>query len=137
MATNTAGVDARLMPWHGVHFMRKTVNFNDTDISTGVGFKHYLPSGARILFTNVVIKTAFNAGTTNVITVGTVSSGYNNMVGAGDVNEAATGSTMVLAGADLTISSDTRPFIKYTQTGDAATTGVAEVIIAFVPNMDE
>lgn len=136
MATNTAGVDTRLMHWHGVHFMRKTVNYNDTDIASGVGFKHYLPSGARVLFTNVVIKTAFNAGTTNVLTVGQNAS-YNDFVASGDVDEASTGSNMVLRGADVNISADVRPFIKYTQTGTAATAGVAEVIIVYVPNMDE
>lgn len=137
MATNTAGVDARLLPWQAVHYMRKTVNYNDTDIATGVGFKHYLPDGASILFVNVKIKTAFNAGTTNVLTVGQNATSYNDMVAAADVNEAATGSSMVLRGADLTISGDARPFVKYTQTGTAATAGKAEIVIAYIPANDE
>jgi hypothetical protein len=137
MATNTAGVDARQLPWHAMHYMRKTVNYNDTGISSGVGFKHYLPAGASIMYTMVKIKTAFNAASTNVLTVGTNSTSYNNMVAAGDVDESATEASMVLAGADLTISSDTRVFVKYTQTGDAATTGSAEIVICYVPNNDE
>ena len=137
MATNTAGVDARVAPWQMVHYMRKTVNYNDTDIATGVGFKNYLPSGASIQWVMVKIKTAFNAGTTNVLTVGQNASSYNDMVAAADVDESTTEASMVLRGADLTISSDVRPFITYTQTGTAATAGVAEVVIAYIPANDE
>lgn len=137
MATNTAqSPQVREHPLPLIHFMRKTVNYNTAGIADGVDFANYLPSGASILFTNVKIKTAFNAGTTNVLTVG-YGSGFNNMVAAGDVNEAATGSNMVLRGADLTLSADQLPKIKYTQTGTAASAGQAEVIIAYVPNTDQ
>lgn len=137
MATNTAGVDARQAPWQMVHYMRKTVSYSDTGISTGVPFKHYLPSGASIMYVMVKVKTAFNAASTNVLTVGYNSTSYDNMVAAADVDESATEASMVLRGADLTVSSDQRVYIKYTQTGDAATTGSAEVVIAYVPSNDE
>ena len=137
MATNTAGKVARQGYQQQVNYLRKTVNFNDTGISSGVGHPFYLPAGAQILFTTVNIVTAFNAGTTNVLTVGQNSSSYNDIVAAGDVNEAVAGSTMVLRGADLNITGDVQVFAKYTQTGGAATTGVANIVIAYAPNNDQ
>jgi len=136
MATNTAGVVARELPFQAVHYMRMDVAYNTTGISTGVAMPAYLPAGALILSTNVYVTTAFNAVTTNVLTVGTVSSAYNNMVAAGEVDETATGGTSVLTGMDLTFASDTQVFIKYTQTGTAATTGAATVVVAYVVNND-
>ncbi len=44
---------------------------------------------------------------------------------------------MVLRGADLTLSSAVLPYVKYTQTGTAATTGQAEVTIAYTVNNDQ
>ncbi len=137
MATNTAGKTARQGYQQQVNYLRKTVNYNDTGISSGVGHPFYLPAGAQILFTTVNIVTAFNAGTTNVLTVGQNATSYNDIVNATDVNEGVTGSTMVLRGADLNITSDTQVFVKYTQTGGAATTGVANIVIAYAPNNDQ
>lgn len=119
-----------------VHYLRKVVNFNDTGISSGVRMGT-LPSGAKILFTTVHVETVFNAATTNVLTVGQNSSSYNDMVAAGDVNEASATGTMVLRGADLTLSSDTDVFAKYTQSGTAATTGKAVIVVAYAPNNDQ
>lgn len=137
MPSNTAGVQARELPWQAVHYMRKTVRFDDTGISTGVGFAQYLPVGAKILYTMVHVEVAFNAASTNVLTVGSNSSSYDNMVAAGDVDESVAEGQMVMAGADLSFSSPARPFVKYTQSGTAATTGRAIVVIAFTINNDE
>ena len=69
MATGTPGSTARKNALQLVHYLRFTVNFNDTGIATGVG-KQWLPAGAMIIGTDVNISTAFNAGTTNALTVG-------------------------------------------------------------------
>jgi hypothetical protein len=114
--------------------MRKTVNWNDVGIGTGVVFgPDALPQGAFILGVWVEIVTAFNAGTTNVLTVGTNATSYNNIVNAGDVNEAATGVTVVTRGwgRSLTAAADVDVFVMYTQTGGAATTGQAVIVIEF------
>ena len=137
MATNTAGHVARLLPFQAVHYLKMTVNYNDTNISTGIPFAAYLPAGAQILFATVNVLTAFNAATTNVLTVGQNATSYNDIVNAGDVNEGATGSTMALRGADLNITTDVQVFYKYTQTGTAATAGQAVIVIAYVPNNDQ
>jgi len=138
MPTNTQGRPARELPFQAVHYMRKTVNFNDTGITTGIAFKNWLPSGARIVTTWVNIDVVFNAATTNVLTVGQNSSSYNDIVASGDVDETALGTTAVVKGGALgALAADTQVFIKYTQTGTPATTGKATVVLQYVPGNDE
>jgi hypothetical protein len=138
MATNTAGSVAREI--HGlqaVHTFRKTVNFNDTGIGTAdtvpIGV---IPAGAFIIDVKVKIVTAFNAGTTNVLTAGSNAGSDNNIVAAGDVDETATGTTSVSTGWGLAFAADTTIYARYTQTGGAATTGQATFVISYVPNND-
>ncbi len=138
MATDTAGSQAREI--HGlqaVHFFRKTVNYNDTGIGTADTVKvGVIPAGARLLPAFVSINTAFNAATTNVLTVGSNASSDNNIVAAGDVDETVTGVTQVFTGLSVTFSADTTIYVRYTQSGTAATTGQATIILPYVPNSD-
>lgn len=136
MATGTAGTQAREFPTQQTHYIRGTVNFDTTGISTGVKLGTR-PAGSEILRTTVKIKTAFNAGTTNVLTVGENATNYNDYVASGDVDEAVTQSNVVLRGADLAaITADKDVYAKYTQTGTAATTGQAIIIVEYVCNND-
>ncbi len=135
MATNTAQVvpAARQDPRQVTNTLKKTVNFNDPGIASGVAFDNSFPIGAFILGTYVAIVTAFNGGSTNVLTVGTNSTTYNNLVASTDVDETAVATTQVLRGIGPTIAAaaDITPFAKYTQTGGAATTGQAIIVILF------
>lgn len=133
MTTGTLGTNARQDPRQVVNTLKKTVNFNDPGIATGVAFDNYLPQNAFIENVLVEVVAAFNAGTTNVLTVGTNSATYNNIVAAGDVNEAATGVYQVPRsfGRSLTASADVLPYAMYTQTGAAATTGQAIIVIFY------
>lgn len=136
MPTGTVARPTREAPWHLVHYMRKTVAFNTTGIADGVPFSRWLPAGAEILSVTVKIKAAFNAATTNVLTVGQNSTDFNDMVAAGDVDESAVGSVTVFRGADLTLAAAALAYVKYTQSGTAATTGSAVIIIEYVPAND-
>ncbi len=136
MATNTAGTAARDLQMQAVHYLRKTVSFNDTGIAEGLPFANPLPAGAEILRTTVKVKTAFNAGTTNVLTVGTTGTGVD-IVAAADVNEASVASTSVATGAALTFASDTPIYVAYAQTGTAASAGRATIIVEYVVNNDQ
>jgi len=80
MATGVLGTNARQDPRQVVNTLKKTVNYNDPGIATGVAFDNYLPQNAFIenVLTEVVV--AFNAGTTNVLTAGTNGPSYNNIV---------------------------------------------------------
>src|ERR1700688_4143286 len=56
-----------------VHF-RKTVNFNDANIATGVKIGA-IPAGAFITSVKCYVTTAFNAATTNNLLIGTTAAG--------------------------------------------------------------
>jgi hypothetical protein len=133
MTTGTLGTNARQDPRQVLNTLKKTVNFGDVGISTGVAFDNYLPQNAFIENVLVEVVTAFNAATTNVLTVGTVGAGYNNIVAAADVNEALAGvyqATRAL-GRSLTAAGDVLPFAMYTQTGAVATAGQAIIVIFY------
>lgn len=133
MPTGTLGVAARQDPRQVSNTLKKTTNYNDAGIATGVAFENYIPQGAYILMVETEIVTAFNAVTTNVYTVGTVGAAFNNFVAAGDVNPALAGvypSTRA-KGRALTAAGNVLPVAKYTQTGTAATAGQAITIIEF------
>lgn len=112
-----------------------------------------MPRGALPVGVDCVINTAFNAGTTNVITVGTNSSTYNNLVVSGTITPGTPGgytgvkATVLNALAPFTSAATqnalttedtgTEVFANYTQTGTAATTGNATVVVSYVPNNDQ
>lgn len=136
MATGTAAkIPApRQDPRQVTNSLRKTVNFNDAGIAAGVNFDASLPLGAFITSILCEIVTVFNAATTNVLTVGTVNTPpFNNIIAAADVNEGATGVTSVATGLGRSIASaaDVTPVAQYTQTGGAATTGQAVIVILY------
>lgn len=135
MATNTASAfpPTRRNPRQVTNTLKKTINFGDANIATGVAFDESLPMGAFITGVWVEIVTAFNAATTNVLTVGTNTTTDNNIVAAADVNPGATGVTQVTRGLgrSLAAAADKPVFAKYTQTGAAATTGQAVVVIEY------
>jgi hypothetical protein len=120
-----------------IHAMQMDVSFDNTGIASGIPFPNYLPQDAQFFAAIVKIVTAFNAGTTNVLVVGTNSSSFNNIVAAGDVDEATTGADIVFTGAELdTSSAPLLPYVKFTETGDAATTGRAIVTLLYIPKID-
>jgi hypothetical protein len=120
-----------------VGYLRFTVNWNDAGIAAGVK-KQTLPKGAQLIGTDVNIVTAFNAGTTNVLTVGSTGV-FTEIVAAADVTEGTvaltqnikpTGIALVPLAADLPV------YVQYTQTGTAASAGQAVVVIKYIPNND-
>lgn len=128
---------ARVLHTQQVHYFRKRVNFNDAGITAGVLMGTF-PAGSMVLDAVTRVNIAFNAATTNVLTAGTNSTAYDNIVGAGDVTEAtpaAYRAAIATAGAGV-YATDTDVFAKYTQTGTAATTGQADIVITYVPNND-
>lgn len=117
-----------------VHFIGRDVTFSTVGIGTADTVKvGRIPAGSMLMPAQVRVTTAFNAATTNVLTVGTSSGSDADIVGAGELNEAATGVTIVATGCALTFASDTDIYVKYTQTGTAATTGAATIVIPYFP----
>lgn len=117
-----------------VHFIGRDITFATVGIGTADTVKvGRVPAGSRLMPAQVYIVTAFNAGTTNVLTVGTSSGSDADIVGAAEVTEGATGCTIVGTGCALTFASDTDIYVKYAQTGTAATTGAATILIPYFP----
>lgn len=137
MATGTAGTQARQLPFQATHYLRRRVTFADV---SGTQYKvGTLPMGALVLGTSIAVKTAFNAGSTNVLIVGT-SGDDDALVAAAGVDETAVALTRVapatLAGL-VAPSADTDIYTKYTQTGTAASAGEAVVVVEYVPDNDQ
>ncbi|WP_426418206.1 hypothetical protein [Bradyrhizobium genosp. A] len=117
-----------------VGYLRFKVNYNDAGIATG-NAKQWLPAGAIMLRSNIITTTAFNAATTNTISLGFVGGTGTELVNAQSVTAAA--DVQVLA----PVSSDPLAAPKqiqaiYAQTGAAATAGAAYVVIEFVADND-
>lgn len=135
MTTNTAQISPpeRQDPRQVVNTLKKRIQYNTAGIASGVAFDNSVPVNAVIISVLVEIITAFNAGTTNVLTVGFNSTSYNDLVAAADVNEAVVATTRVDRGigGSLVRSAGKTPYVKFTETGTAATTGDAEVTITY------
>lgn len=122
-----------------VHYLRKTVNYNDSGIASGV-YMGTLPSGAVILpfASTIAVTTAFNAGTTNNLLVGKTA-GSNEYVATAD-SAAGTAGVKTFALATVTtgalMAADQDIYVAYTQTGTAATAGVAKVVLAYAVDND-
>jgi hypothetical protein len=138
MTTGIAGSSARQLNQQQTHYLRFSVGYSDPGIAAGAG-KQWLPKGALILRTSIHVGTAFNAGTTNVLTVGINNPSYDNIVAAADVAETATGLTQNVkpTGTALgPLASDAQVFALFAQTGTSASAGQATVVIEYVPNND-
>lgn len=120
----------RILHNQQVHFFRKRVNWNDSGIAVGVVFGTF-PAGAMITGQAVRINTAFNAGTTNALNVGTTAGGTQLFT------DVATAGARSPAIANLSFAVDTDIFVQYAQTGGAATAGQADIVINYVPNTDQ
>lgn len=114
----------------------KTINYNDTGIAAGV-ILGYLPAGSQVVGAAIRINTAFNAATTNVLTIGeTGDAGIDNIMDADDFTaEGTPGNYLVsaLAPGYAPPAADKEIRVAYNQTGTAATTGQAVVSLLYIP----
>lgn len=132
MATNTAGTAARQLPFQAINFLRKGLTFADRGTTLTVGI---VPAGALILapISGVYVLTAFNGGGTDLVDIGI--SGTPEQFGA-NLDVSSTGTKVVAVSANMRVASDTTIIATYTDANSDATTGDAEIIIAYVPDID-
>jgi len=134
MTTNTTPSfpPARRDPRQLTNTLKRTVNFTDSDVLQ-FSFQNSLPQGAFITNVLVEVVTAFNAVTTNQMSVGTNTTSFNNIIANGDVAMNSTGVTKVSRGLgrSLTAAQDTSVFGTITVSGTSATTGTAIILIEF------
>ena len=138
MTTNTAAVlpPARQDPRQVLNTLKQIINFGDLNASAGIAWANSLPAGAVIMMVISEVLTAFNAGGTNPITVGTTLLGTQIANGAGagtDFDPTVVGATSVGRGlgGSLAAAADTPLYYSYVPTGGAATTGQARITIAY------
>ena len=92
-----------------------------------------LPANAQIVNINIDVTTAFNAGTTNTVTVGKTgtAAAYVTSTSVGSAGRASVATTGVYSAWADTGSSEVSATITYSQTGTAATAGAARVTIVY------
>lgn len=105
-----------------------SVKFDTTGISSGAELCE-LPKNIIVTKAVAVVGTAFNAGTTNVLTVGT-NDNIDNLLGSGDITEDT--AAAYSANTFLELNSATKVKAKFTQTGTAATAGAADIYLFVV-----
>lgn len=127
------GVPTRDIAYGAVQAIVRTVAFNTPLVSTAdtivVG---KVPAGSQIVSCIVRITAAFNAATTNVLTVGTSAGSNADVISDADLTEGVVGTTIGTRGCDLNFAADTSIYAKYTQSGTAATAGSALITILYV-----
>lgn len=132
----TSAVAPRYTVTQQVPYFRASVAYNTANIGTaGKVPLGTLPAGAIVTHAVVKVTAAFNAATTNVITVGTAAAD-SALLADGDIDETVVQTTVTFTAAGYSVSVDTPLFIKYAQTGTAASAGALTVIVFFVPNND-
>lgn len=106
-------------------FYAGTIEFDTTGASSGVALLA-APQNMIITKAVAVVTTAFNAATTNVLTVGT-NSDVNDILGASDVTEGTKGA--YIKNTFLEVAKGTKIKAKFTETGTAATAGAADIYL--------
>lgn len=143
-----------------VQTVRVTINYNDPLIGSGSPLNVALPANAYILSIDADVTTAFNAGTTNVVTLGATQASANEILASG-ITAGTTGIYHLTSAAGLGVAVTGNPtyqtvsggsirdcpgatscngvpiWAKYAQTGTAATAGSVTIVITYVPNLDQ
>lgn len=129
MATNTAGDVGQLYHTRQVHYLSKAITFADNGVAVTVGV---VPPGATVLRGGVSVSTAFNAGTTNVLDIGT--SGDDD----GFATDLALGTIGVIVADEMATTNDQYSTSAQTiiatvaLTGTAATAGAGVVWVEYI-----
>lgn len=135
MATNQQGSLARYNTPQQIDYLRRRVTVANAGVPVLVGI---LPPNAIIVksMSGVTVSTVFNAGTTNTVDVGVT--GTAGLYGTA-LSLTATNFVPVAQAVSYVTSSagDTEVYATVNLSGTAATTGVADIVIGFIPNNDK
>ena len=111
-----------------VHYFRRAITFSETGTLT-IGV---IPAGAVVINAGVVVTTAFNAGTTNTLDIGTSADtdGFATALALGTVGRIV--ADEMATSNDLYSTSDVTLQCVVTLSGTAATTGAGFVYVEYV-----
>jgi len=134
---------ARTQQTQQTSYYRINVAFNDPRISTAQIFGKLLQN-TYITGLSCHVTAAFNAGTTNVFTMGTSLANANELIQATQSTKSIDETSVTYQpithisalGVSVTSAADVNLYAKYTQTGTAATAGALTCILEFIPNND-
>lgn len=134
MATGTAGTGARQFHTQQIHYLRKSITFADDGTTVTIGT---IPAGSLVLkpISGVAVTTVFNAGSTNVLDIGP-STDSGTDLWATDLALGSLAFVPLDEAVTNLVSVDTIVQAAVDLTGTAATTGAAEIIIAYIPDND-
>lgn len=123
-------IPARDMGEQQIHYLRKRILFSDNGVAKVIGC---IPAGAIILkaLSGIQVQQVFNAGTNNFIDIGTTAD--DDLYGT-DLSGTALAFVPLDEAVRMDVTVDTTITATVGLTGTAATTGIADVVIAFVPN---
>jgi hypothetical protein len=120
---------ARVFHTQQVHYLRKDLTFADTAVLT-VGV---IPAGAIVVGAGVVVSTAWNSGTSDVLDIGTSGDGDGF---ATDLSLRTIGNIVwdeLATSNDLYSTSDVTITCQAASTGAAATAGLGHVYVQYIP----
>jgi hypothetical protein len=129
MATGTAGTVARDYSTSQVHYLSKAFTYADDGSTLTLG---WVPAGGRVIRGGVVVSTAFDAGSTNVLDIGTAADtdGFATDLALGTIGVIATDEMATTN--DAYCSADTEIQCVVDLTGTAATAGVGLAWVEFI-----
>lgn len=117
----------------------QTINYLRAPITfalgyTGIAQVGTIPAGCVVLRSYVVVTTAFNAGSTNTMKIGTVASdaSFGTGIALGTVG-VITGGTALATASTVTPTADTAVIATSVSTGSAMTTGAGVVVVEYLP----
>lgn len=131
MATGTAGSTALKYHTKQIHYLIKEVNYSDG--ASAVVTVGKVPANSVVLNAYAVVTTAFNAGTGNVMDIGTSGDedGLATDIALGTIGRIS--ADEFATSNDLYVTSDTTFTATLALTGTAASAGKAFVVIEFAP----
>lgn len=121
---------ARIYATQQVHYIRKDLTYADNGVVKTVGV---IPAGSVILSSSGVnVSTAFNAGTSNVLDIGSSADGD---LYATDLALGSAAFVAIDEAVSRYVSAETTITATVALSGTAASAGVAQVVIAYIPNL--
>lgn len=130
MATGTPGTTARKYHTSQVHYLRKAIAYSDgasAEVEVGI-----IPAGSTVIRGGVVVTTAFNAGTGNVLDIGTAADpdGFATDLALGTVGVIV--ADEMATTDDAYVTADTTITATLALTGTAATAGAGFVWVEYL-----
>lgn len=132
MATGTAAQASRHYHTHQTHYLFKEFTYADDGSTLEMG---YVPAGGYVIRGGVIVKVAFNAGSTNVLDIGTADDpdGFATDLALGTIGVIA--ADEMATTNDAYCSADTKITCSVDLTGTAASAGTGCAWVEYiVPN---